>query len=58
MNKIVNLDDLQVVVQVNNGNGEFMVSVKPKAALCDGMFHKISGKMQRLHERRHSRQAA
>uniref|UniRef100_A0A665UIN3 Laminin subunit alpha 3 n=1 Tax=Echeneis naucrates TaxID=173247 RepID=A0A665UIN3_ECHNA len=31
---------LQVVVQVNNGKGEFMVSVKPKASLCDGMFHK------------------
>lgn len=36
---------LQVVAQVNNGKGEFMVSVKPKASLCDGMFHKISGKM-------------
>uniref|UniRef100_A0A671YSI5 Laminin subunit alpha 3 n=1 Tax=Sparus aurata TaxID=8175 RepID=A0A671YSI5_SPAAU len=33
---------LQVVAQVNNGNGDFMVSVKPKASLCDGMFHKIS----------------
>ncbi|XP_023282957.1 laminin subunit alpha-3 [Seriola lalandi dorsalis] len=32
----------EVVVQVNNGKGEFMVSVKPKASLCDGMFHKIS----------------
>uniref|UniRef100_A0A8D3D4N3 Laminin subunit alpha 3 n=1 Tax=Scophthalmus maximus TaxID=52904 RepID=A0A8D3D4N3_SCOMX len=33
---------LQVVAQVNNGNGKFMVSMKPKASLCDGMFHKIS----------------
>ncbi|XP_029380661.1 laminin subunit alpha-3-like isoform X2 [Echeneis naucrates] len=32
----------EVVVQVNNGKGEFMVSVKPKASLCDGMFHKVS----------------
>ncbi|XP_073347774.1 laminin subunit alpha-3-like [Pagrus major] len=32
----------EVVAQVNNGNGDFMVSVKPKASLCDGMFHKIS----------------
>ncbi|XP_062260014.1 laminin subunit alpha-3-like [Platichthys flesus] len=32
----------EVVVQVNNGNGNFMVSVKPKASLCDGMFHKVS----------------
>ncbi|XP_058487895.1 laminin subunit alpha-3-like isoform X2 [Solea solea] len=32
----------EVVAQVNNGNGNFMVSVKPKASLCDGMFHKIS----------------
>lgn len=32
----------EVVAQVNNGKGEFMVSVKPKASLCDGMFHKIS----------------
>lgn len=40
---------LQVVAQVNNGNGDFMVSVKPKASLCDGMFHKISGKMHKDH---------
>ncbi|XP_018532087.1 laminin subunit alpha-3 isoform X2 [Lates calcarifer] len=32
----------EVVAQVNNGKGEFMVSVKPKASLCDGMFHKVS----------------
>ncbi|XP_044224545.1 laminin subunit alpha-3-like isoform X2 [Thunnus albacares] len=32
----------EVVAQVNNGKGEFMVSVQPKATLCDGMFHKIS----------------
>ncbi|KAM9718848.1 laminin subunit alpha-3-like isoform 1-T1 [Menidia menidia] len=32
----------EVVAQVNNGKGEFMVSVKPKTSLCDGMFHKIS----------------
>lgn len=37
---------LQVVAEANNGKGEFMVSVKPKAPLCDGMFHKISGKIQ------------
>ncbi|KAG7258724.1 hypothetical protein CRUP_029785, partial [Coryphaenoides rupestris] len=32
----------EVVAQVNNGAGEFMVSVTPKTALCDGAFHKIS----------------
>ncbi|XP_035811801.2 laminin subunit alpha-3 isoform X2 [Amphiprion ocellaris] len=32
----------EVVAQVNNGKGEFMVSVKPKTSLCDGIFHKIS----------------
>ncbi|XP_019117800.1 laminin subunit alpha-3 isoform X2 [Larimichthys crocea] len=32
----------EVVAQVNNGKGDFMVSVKPKASLCDGTFHKIS----------------
>ncbi|XP_071346604.1 laminin subunit alpha-3-like isoform X2 [Trachinotus anak] len=32
----------EVVAKVSNGKGEFMVSVKPKASLCDGMFHKIS----------------
>ncbi|XP_072297637.1 laminin subunit alpha-3-like [Eucyclogobius newberryi] len=32
----------EVVAQVNTGKGEFMVSVKPKSTLCDGMFHKIS----------------
>ncbi|XP_045908367.1 laminin subunit alpha-3-like isoform X2 [Micropterus dolomieu] len=32
----------EVVAHVKNGKGEFMVSVKPKASLCDGMFHKIS----------------
>lgn len=35
--------DFQVVALANNGKGEFMVSVKPKASLCDGAFHKISG---------------
>uniref|UniRef100_A0A673CRX7 Laminin subunit alpha 3 n=1 Tax=Sphaeramia orbicularis TaxID=375764 RepID=A0A673CRX7_9TELE len=33
---------LQVVAEVNNGKGEFMVSVQPKTTLCDGTFHKIS----------------
>ncbi|XP_037538133.1 laminin subunit alpha-3 [Nematolebias whitei] len=32
----------EVAVQVNQGGGEFMVSVKPKTSLCDGNFHKIS----------------
>ncbi|XP_034559528.1 laminin subunit alpha-3-like [Notolabrus celidotus] len=32
----------EVVARANNGKGEFMVSVKPKASLCDGTFHKIS----------------
>ncbi|KAM6919501.1 laminin subunit alpha-3-like [Lycodopsis pacificus] len=32
----------EVVAQANNGKGEFRVSVKPKASLCDGLFHKIS----------------
>ncbi|XP_054482290.1 laminin subunit alpha-3-like [Anoplopoma fimbria] len=32
----------EVVAQANNGKGEFRVSVKPKASLCDGIFHKIS----------------
>lgn len=32
----------EVFAQVNNGKGDFMVSVKPKASLCDGAFHKIS----------------
>ncbi|XP_060900726.1 laminin subunit alpha-3-like isoform X1 [Labrus mixtus] len=32
----------EVVARANNGKGEFMVSVKPKASLCDGIFHKIS----------------
>uniref|UniRef100_A0A7N6FHB8 Laminin subunit alpha 3 n=1 Tax=Anabas testudineus TaxID=64144 RepID=A0A7N6FHB8_ANATE len=32
----------EVVARVNNGKGEFMVSVKPKDSLCDGTFHKIS----------------
>ncbi|CAL8279923.1 unnamed protein product [Lota lota] len=32
----------EVVAQVNNGAGEFLVSVMPKTALCDGTFHKIS----------------
>ncbi|XP_028329558.1 laminin subunit alpha-4-like [Gouania willdenowi] len=32
----------EVVARANNGKGEFMVSVKPKTTLCDGIFHKIS----------------
>nr|XP_040026949.1 laminin subunit alpha-3-like isoform X2 [Gasterosteus aculeatus aculeatus] len=32
----------EVVAQANNGQGEFKVSVKPKASLCDETFHKIS----------------
>ncbi|XP_030015975.1 laminin subunit alpha-3-like isoform X2 [Sphaeramia orbicularis] len=32
----------EVVAEVNNGKGEFMVSVQPKTTLCDGTFHKIS----------------
>ncbi|KAM4604969.1 laminin subunit alpha-3-like isoform 2-T2 [Polymixia lowei] len=32
----------EVVAQVNDGAGEFMVSVTPKTTLCDGTFHKIS----------------
>ncbi|KAM3866222.1 laminin subunit alpha-3-like [Diretmus argenteus] len=32
----------EVVAQVNNGEGEFMVSVLPKTTLCDGTLHKIS----------------
>ncbi|XP_028282768.1 laminin subunit alpha-3-like isoform X2 [Parambassis ranga] len=32
----------EIVAQVNNGKGEFKVSVKPKTSLCDGIFHKIS----------------
>ncbi|KAM8839447.1 laminin subunit alpha-3-like isoform 1-T1 [Synchiropus picturatus] len=32
----------EIVAQVNNGRGEFRVSVQPKKPLCDGMFHKIS----------------
>uniref|UniRef100_UPI003AAF9E0D laminin subunit alpha-3-like n=1 Tax=Centroberyx gerrardi TaxID=166262 RepID=UPI003AAF9E0D len=32
----------EVVAQVNNGEGEFRVSVLPKTTLCDGTFHKIS----------------
>lgn len=35
---------VQVVAQVNDGKGDFKVTVRPKASLCDGMFHKISGK--------------
>lgn len=32
----------EVVAHANNEKGEFMVSVKPKTSLCDGIFHKIS----------------
>ncbi|KAJ8372354.1 hypothetical protein AAFF_G00290230 [Aldrovandia affinis] len=32
----------QVVVQVNNGAGEFSVSVAPQHTLCDGMFHRVA----------------
>uniref|UniRef100_A0A3B3BCN8 Si:ch211-241e1.3 n=1 Tax=Oryzias melastigma TaxID=30732 RepID=A0A3B3BCN8_ORYME len=38
----------EVVAKVDNGKGEFMVSVKPKASLCDGAFHKISV-IKRMH---------
>ena len=37
---------LQVVAQVNNGAGEFKVSVRPKHTLCDGMFHRVAGMLQ------------
>uniref|UniRef100_A0A8D3BQR4 Laminin subunit alpha 3 n=1 Tax=Scophthalmus maximus TaxID=52904 RepID=A0A8D3BQR4_SCOMX len=47
--KQMNKKTQKVVAQVNNGNGKFMVSMKPKASLCDGMFHKISGKMHTSH---------
>lgn len=39
---IVYMRDGEVVAQANNGKGEYMVKVKPKASLCDGKFHKIS----------------
>ncbi|KAJ8267959.1 hypothetical protein COCON_G00131310 [Conger conger] len=32
----------QVVVEVDNGAGEFNVSVTPQKALCDGMFHRVA----------------
>uniref|UniRef100_A0A3B3BD63 Si:ch211-241e1.3 n=1 Tax=Oryzias melastigma TaxID=30732 RepID=A0A3B3BD63_ORYME len=32
---------LFVVAKVDNGKGEFMVSVKPKASLCDGRMHVV-----------------
>ncbi|XP_066575649.1 laminin subunit alpha-3 isoform X1 [Amia ocellicauda] len=32
----------QVIAQVNNGAGEFSVSVTPKQTLCDGMFHRMA----------------
>ncbi|XP_046883214.1 laminin subunit alpha-3-like isoform X2 [Hypomesus transpacificus] len=32
----------EVVAQVNNGAGEFKVSVRPKHTLCDGMFHRVA----------------
>ncbi|CAB1326313.1 unnamed protein product, partial [Coregonus sp. 'balchen'] len=31
-----------VVARVNNGAGEFNVSVRPKQPLCDGMFHRVA----------------
>ena len=33
----------KVVARVNNGAGEFSVSVRPKQPLCDGMFHRVAG---------------
>uniref|UniRef100_A0A4W5KYG2 Laminin subunit alpha 3 n=1 Tax=Hucho hucho TaxID=62062 RepID=A0A4W5KYG2_9TELE len=33
----------EVVARVNNGAGEFSVSVRPKQPLCDGMFHRVAG---------------
>ncbi|XP_062849691.1 laminin subunit alpha-4-like, partial [Trichomycterus rosablanca] len=35
----------EVVAQVNNGGGEFSVSVKPQESLCDGVFHKIAASL-------------
>ncbi|KAK6302715.1 hypothetical protein J4Q44_G00270700 [Coregonus suidteri] len=32
----------EVVARVNNGAGEFSVSVRPKQPLCDGMFHRVA----------------
>ncbi|CDQ69404.1 unnamed protein product [Oncorhynchus mykiss] len=32
----------EVVARVNNGAGEFNVSVQPKQPLCDGMFHRVA----------------
>ncbi|XP_041698141.2 laminin subunit alpha-3 isoform X3 [Coregonus clupeaformis] len=32
----------EVVARVNNGAGEFNVSVRPKQPLCDGMFHRVA----------------
>ncbi|XP_029581382.1 laminin subunit alpha-4-like [Salmo trutta] len=32
----------EVVARVNNGAGEFGVSVRPKQPLCDGMFHRVA----------------
>lgn len=50
--------NVQVVALVNNGKGEFMVAVKPKAPLCDGTFHKISGKFLVTFQERHRSETA
>ncbi|XP_078274826.1 laminin subunit alpha-5 [Rhinoraja longicauda] len=35
-------EDGQVVVQLNNGAGEFSASVTPEQSLCDGQWHRIA----------------
>lgn len=35
-----------------------MVTVKPKASLCDGTFHKISGRFQVMFQDRHRSETA
>lgn len=35
---------VQVVVLLNNGSGEFPVSLKPQDSLCDGHWHSIFSK--------------
>lgn len=32
----------EMVAHVNNGAGDFKVSIRPKTTLCDGTFHKVS----------------
>jgi hypothetical protein len=34
----------QVLVKVNNGIRDFSTSVTPKQSLCDGRWHRITGK--------------